>query len=65
MLNSDYCFPQTHPDALHRTCLDGHLTGSAAIVDHTGERILIMLHKSCKFGFSLEAMRMAMEIYLG
>jgi len=45
--------------------LDGHLTGSAAIVDHTGERILIMLHKSCKFGFSLEAMRMAMEIYLG
>ncbi len=30
---------------MHRTCLDGHLTGSAAIVDHTGERILIMLHK--------------------
>ena len=38
-------FLKNHPDALHRTCLDGHLTGSAAIVDYTGKRILIMLHK--------------------
>ncbi|OUV78305.1 MAG: hypothetical protein CBC90_03480 [Acidimicrobiaceae bacterium TMED130] len=25
--------------------MDGHLTGSAAIIDHTGSKILIMLHK--------------------
>ena len=35
-------FLKNYPDALNRTCLDGHLTGSAAIVDYTGHRILIM-----------------------
>ena len=38
-------FIQDHPDALHRSCVAGHLTGSAAVLDHTGERILVMLHK--------------------
>ena len=38
-------FIQGHPDALHRSCVSGHLTGSAAILDHTGERLLVMLHK--------------------
>ncbi|HJM28841.1 MAG: NUDIX hydrolase [Acidimicrobiales bacterium] len=38
-------FIQEHPDALYRSCIDGHLTGSAAIVDHTGEHLLVMLHK--------------------
>lgn len=35
-------FIATHPDALHRTCLDGHLTGSGVVVDPaTGESLLI------------------------
>ena len=38
-------FIQGHPDALHRSCIAGHLTGSAAILDHTGDRLLVMLHK--------------------
>lgn len=33
-----------HPDALDRMCLPGHLTGSAFVVDHTGERALLLLH---------------------
>jgi 8-oxo-dGTP pyrophosphatase MutT (NUDIX family) len=35
---------ERHPDALLRTCLDGHLTSSALVVDHTGERGLLTLH---------------------
>lgn len=34
-----------HPDALLRTCLPGHLTTSAAVLDSTGERVLLMLHR--------------------
>ena len=35
-------FIAAHPDALHRTCLDGHLTGSGVVVDPaTGESLLI------------------------
>lgn len=34
-----------HPDALHRSCLDGHLTASALVLDHAGERALLTLHK--------------------
>ncbi|MBT8241833.1 MAG: NUDIX hydrolase [Acidimicrobiia bacterium] len=37
----DFC--RTHPDALHRTCLEGHLTGSAAVVD-PGRRAAVILH---------------------
>jgi 8-oxo-dGTP pyrophosphatase MutT (NUDIX family) len=33
-----------HPDALLRSCLDGHLTSSALVVDATGERALLTLH---------------------
>jgi len=38
----DFC--AHHPDALHRTCLDGHLTGSAVVVDEAGERTLLLHH---------------------
>ena len=34
-----------HPDALLRTCLEGHLTSSALILDASGERGLLTLHK--------------------
>lgn len=38
-------FCAAHPDALWRTCLDGHLTSSGLIVDARGERGLLCLHK--------------------
>ncbi len=37
-------FIDEHHDALHRSCLTGHLTGSAWVVDHTTERGLILHH---------------------
>ena len=37
-------FLDDHPDAAHRSCAPGHLTGSAVIVDATGTRALLMLH---------------------
>jgi 8-oxo-dGTP pyrophosphatase MutT (NUDIX family) len=37
-------FVDAHPDALHRSCTEGHLTGSAMVVDPTTERFLFMLH---------------------
>ncbi|MEL6983946.1 MAG: NUDIX hydrolase [Actinomycetota bacterium] len=37
-------FCQEHPDALHRTCLEGHLTGSAVVVDTAGQRTLLLHH---------------------
>lgn len=37
-------FIDAHPDAAHRSCVPGHLTGSAVIVDATGTRALMMLH---------------------
>lgn len=37
-------FLDAHPDALHRTCLAGHLTGSALVVDSSRTRVLLMLH---------------------
>ena len=37
-------FVADHPDALHRSCEEGHLTGSTWVVDHAGERGLILLH---------------------
>ncbi len=33
-----------HPDALLRSCLAGHLTSSALVVDAQGERALLTLH---------------------
>lgn len=38
-------FLDEHADAAHRTCESGHLTGSALVVDATGSRTLLMLHR--------------------
>ena len=45
-------FIATHDDALHRSCLEGHLTGSALVVDAARERVLLMLH--AKLGMWLQ-----------
>jgi 8-oxo-dGTP pyrophosphatase MutT (NUDIX family) len=37
-------FLDGHPDALHRSCAEGHLTGSAAVVDPASGRLLLLLH---------------------
>ena len=37
-------FIDEHPDALHRSCLVGHLTASAWVINHAGDRGLIMYH---------------------
>jgi 8-oxo-dGTP pyrophosphatase MutT (NUDIX family) len=37
-------FVDRHPDALHRSCLPGHLTGSAMVVDPRSRRFLFMHH---------------------
>jgi 8-oxo-dGTP pyrophosphatase MutT (NUDIX family) len=38
-------FLGAHPDALERSCIPGHLTGSAAVVDAAHERALVVLHR--------------------
>lgn len=38
-------FVDAHPDALLRSCLTGHLTGSALVVDAEAERILVLFHR--------------------
>ena len=37
-------FIAAHPDALHRSCLEGHLTGSAAVIDPSTRQVLLLLH---------------------
>ena len=37
-------FIDAHPDALHRSCLEGHLTGSAAVVDPSTRQVLLLFH---------------------
>jgi 8-oxo-dGTP pyrophosphatase MutT (NUDIX family) len=37
-------FATTHPDALWRTCVAGHFTGSALVVDHDRSRVLLLFH---------------------
>ncbi len=37
-------FARTHADALDRSCVPGHFTGSAMVVDAAAERVLLMLH---------------------
>ncbi|MEM8923688.1 MAG: NUDIX domain-containing protein [Actinomycetota bacterium] len=37
-------FLAAHPDALHRSCLDGHLTGSGIVVDPRSGRSLLIHH---------------------
>ena len=38
-------FVEEHDDAAVRTNVEGHLTGSALVVDAAGERTLLMLHR--------------------
>lgn len=38
----DFC--ADHPDALHRSCLEGHLTGSALVVDLVRDQTLLLHH---------------------
>lgn len=38
-------FLAEHPDAAHRACESGHLTGSAVVVDPAGTRSLLLLHR--------------------
>jgi 8-oxo-dGTP pyrophosphatase MutT (NUDIX family) len=37
-------FLDEHPDALHRSCLQGHLTGSAAVLDPSTRQVLFLFH---------------------
>lgn len=37
-------FIDEHPDALHRSCSVGHLTGSALVVDPTTRHVLLLFH---------------------
>ena len=37
-------FIDAHPDALHRSCHEGHLTGSAVVIDPTTDRVLLLFH---------------------
>jgi 8-oxo-dGTP pyrophosphatase MutT (NUDIX family) len=37
-------FLDAHPDALHRSCREGHLTGSALVVDPATRHILLLFH---------------------
>ena len=38
-------FVDDHPDALHRSCVEGHLTGSALVVEEGTNRILVLFHR--------------------
>lgn len=37
-------FAAEHPDALLRSCAEGHFTGSAVVLDSAGERTLVLFH---------------------
>jgi 8-oxo-dGTP pyrophosphatase MutT (NUDIX family) len=37
-------FVDEHPDALVRSCAEGHLTGSAMVVDPASRKVLLLLH---------------------
>ena len=38
-------FLEDHPDALHRSCGAGHLTGSALVADPYGEQVVVLHHR--------------------
>ena len=40
---------RTHDDGMLRSCVPAHLTASALVLDHTGEQVLLTLHR--KDGF--------------
>jgi 8-oxo-dGTP pyrophosphatase MutT (NUDIX family) len=44
-------FLAEHDDALDRTCVEGHLTGSALVVDPADRRVLLMLHAKLRRWF--------------
>ncbi|MDH3294827.1 MAG: NUDIX domain-containing protein [Acidimicrobiia bacterium] len=46
----DFC--RSRPDALHRSCLDGHLTASAFVVDVTSQAVALIHHR--KLGLWLQ-----------
>lgn len=37
-------FVHARPDACRRECVPGHVTASALVLDHTGDRVLLTLH---------------------
>jgi len=37
-------FARSHPDSLYRTCVEGHFTGSALVVEERTGRILVLFH---------------------
>ncbi len=37
-------FARVHPDALHRSCIEGHFTGSALVIEERTGRILMLFH---------------------
>jgi len=37
-------FLRARPDGCQRACVPGHVTASALVVDHTGDRVLLTLH---------------------
>lgn len=42
--NALLAFLDARPDACRRSCVPGHITASALVLDHTGERTLLTLH---------------------
>ena len=44
-LDEVLAFLDEHPDAAERSCSKAHLTGSALVVDATGTRTLLLLHR--------------------
>lgn len=42
-----------YPDAMWRSCLSGHLTASTAVVDSTGQRVLLTLHRKIRLWLQL------------
>lgn len=37
-------FARAHPDSLHRSCVEGHFTGSALVIEQGTGRVLLLLH---------------------
>ena len=37
-------FAHAHPDALHRSCIEGHFTASALVVEEGSDRFIILFH---------------------
>jgi 8-oxo-dGTP pyrophosphatase MutT (NUDIX family) len=38
-------FATEHPDAVHRSCAEGHFTGSALVLDASGTRTALLFHR--------------------